>query len=85
MLPRYKGFCELVRHLAAAGFTHVLDLTLVYIGDDGRTPVPSAQLGTSALAKLATGTFPVRRIFFLRRPPAAPAPCDVHALDNGLT
>ena len=62
LLPRPKGFCELARALPSAGFTHVLDITLCYIGSDNATPVTSNQLGTSALLGLAAGALPVARI-----------------------
>lgn len=62
LLPRPKGFVELSKALPAAGFTHILDMTLVYISSDGTTPLAGQQLGTSALVRLGAGALPMSRV-----------------------
>jgi 1-acyl-sn-glycerol-3-phosphate acyltransferase len=62
LLPRPKGFVELSKALPAAGFTHILDMTLCYISSDGTTPLAGQQLGTSALVRLGAGSLPMSRV-----------------------
>ena len=60
LLPRTKGFVELVRAMSPR-FPVVLDMTIAYIGTDG-LPVPWTALGTSALLGLAAGRLPLSRV-----------------------
>lgn len=62
LLPRPKGFVELVRRLPTPRFARVVDFTVCYIGADGATPVGWAALGTEALAHAVSGRLPVSRV-----------------------
>jgi 1-acyl-sn-glycerol-3-phosphate acyltransferase len=60
LLPRTKGFCTLAVALAPR-FQTVMDMTIAYVGTDGKL-MGWGQLGTSAITALAAGRLPLARV-----------------------
>ena len=60
LLPRTKGFCTLAAALAPR-FQCVMDITIAYVGTDGKL-MGWGQLGTSAITALAAGRLALSRV-----------------------
>ena len=60
LLPRTKGFCMLAAGLAPK-FKSVVDMTIAYVGPDGKL-VPWHALGTNSLWEAFAGRLPLSRV-----------------------